>query len=257
MSLSSSILSAVQKAGTAAFDADDRLKKEVQNHAQRVTAAMAQNAFGADNDALIESWKVMAGLSQTLASIETELQKVYHLATQLTTQDLPSVLEIAVAPAPAPAKKRAPKQRETKPLSVKAGRKTVVRPAAPAVAAPKPAMKSQPILAPTEVAVKKKKEKTPARKTRSSKPQAAQTPAGALTLGGNPTKLLSHLAGVLSPDEFTAFSQTVAAKATAIPLGSMTAAIKKLLQSGRITAGPNASFKLTTNGPDSQSVIEA
>ena len=33
--------------------------------------------------------------------------------------------------------------------------------------------------------------------------------------------------------------------------------VMTMLQSGRITAGPNASFKLTTNGPDSQSVIEA
>ena len=255
MSLSSSTLSAVQKAGTAALAADARLKKELQDHAQRVTAAMAQNAFGADNDALIESWKVIAGLSQTLAGIEAELQKVYQLISQLTTQDLPSVVEIAVAATPTSQKKRAPKQHKTKPLSVKAARKTVAQPAAPEVAAPKRALKSEPIPAPTEVAVKTKK--APARKTRSGTSQVEQTPAGAPTLGGNSTKLLSHLAGVLSTDEFTAFSQTAAAKATAIPLGSMTAAIKKLLESGRITAGPNASFKLVTAAPDSQSPIEA
>jgi hypothetical protein len=89
-------------------------------------------------------------------------------------------------------------------------------------------------LTPTDVRVKpRKRAATPA--ARAATPQA---------LSGNPAKLLQHLERGLSANEFIEISQTASAQATGIPLGSMTAAIKKLVELGRIIAGPVGSFKL-------------
>jgi hypothetical protein len=45
MSLSSSTLSAIQKAGAAAFTADVKLKNAVKEYAQRVNAAIVENPY--------------------------------------------------------------------------------------------------------------------------------------------------------------------------------------------------------------------
>lgn len=89
-------------------------------------------------------------------------------------------------------------------------------------------------LTPTDVRVK--------RRSKAAKPVHA--PAAGATLSSNPAKLLQHLQQVLSADTFTTISQTSSAQATGIPLGSMTAAIKKLVELGRIVAGPAGRFKL-------------
>ena len=81
MSLSSSTLAAIQKVGAAAFTADEKLKKEVQVYAQRVNESISKNAYNLGNDSLIENWKVVARLSQSLVGIETELQKLLQVAS--------------------------------------------------------------------------------------------------------------------------------------------------------------------------------
>lgn len=93
---------------------------------------------------------------------------------------------------------------------------------------------SRPDIAPTDVLVKPKKKTV----TLASQPKVQSV------MGGNSTKLLSHLDTVLNATGFSVVSQTAASKQTGIPLGSMTAAIKKLLESGRIIAGPSGSYKL-------------
>ena len=54
MSLSNSTLSAIQKAGAAAFTADVKLKSAVKEYAERVNAAIATNPYNLGNDALFE-----------------------------------------------------------------------------------------------------------------------------------------------------------------------------------------------------------
>ena len=66
-----------------------------------------------------------------------------------------------------------------------------------------------------------------------------------MELGGNAARLLQHLKTVLDASQSTVINQTAVAHATGIPLGSMTAAIKKLTESGEIVAGPTGSFKLS------------
>lgn len=219
MSLSSATLSAIQQAGSAAYAADTELKNAVKDYATRVNAAMSANPYGLGNDALFENWKVVARLSQTISGIEEELKKVYRVASELIADDQPSVREL------------------------------------PALAAPKRPVAGQALgrqqdLTTTDVVVKRKK-KTVAAKTRKLKTKANSRPAkptGTATspveLSGNAAKLLQHLKTLLDANKFAVINQTVVGQATGIPLGSMTAAIKKLTASGAIMAGPTGSFKL-------------
>jgi len=255
MSLSSSTLIAIQKAGAAAFTADEKLKQAAKNYADRVHAAIAANPYNASNDALIENWKTVARLSQTLAGIEAEIKKVFQVASKLTGDDQPSVVSAPVAVAP----KRAAK-------------KAVVAPVATAPVASgktKNAKKTKPViidLAPTDVVIKAKKKAAKSKKASvsapvaaapaKSKPKAAASKAKSVAakgtkvkaqpgeLNGNAAKLLPKLERVLNTSDYSEISQTAMAKEADIALGSMTAALKKLMELGRITAGPAGSYML-------------
>ena len=74
----------------------------------------------------------------------------------------------------------------------------------------------------------------------------ADSPTRKLELGGNAGKLLRHLEKLLDPVEFKVISQTEISREIGIPLGSMTAATKKLIESGRLMAGPAGGLKLVS-----------
>ncbi len=63
-------------------------------------------------------------------------------------------------------------------------------------------------------------------------------------MAGNPAKLLKHLETLLNAQDFTVISQSDAGRQTGIPIGSMTAALKRLMELGRITVGANGGYKL-------------
>jgi hypothetical protein len=221
MSLSSATLSAIQQAGAAVFSADLELKNAVKDYAQRVNAAMVSNPYHLGNDTLFENWKVVARLSQTMAGLEDEIKKVYQVAAELIADDQPLVVQVASLAAP-----------------VRANDASVV---------------SQNDMAPTDVLVKsKKKLKSGAtRNARAPKPDPSPVkPVGVRKstqqLSGNPAKLLQYFEKVLNSKKFTVLRQTAAGQETGIPLGSMTAATRKLIESGRVIAGPTGSFRLAT-----------
>ena len=214
MSLSSTALSAIQHAGAAIFAADAELKNASNEYAERVHAAMVSNPFGLGNDVLFENWKRVARLAQTMAGIEQELKKVYQQAVDLTGDDAPATGAVPALAAPAA---RATDDNDLTPTDVRVKRRRN---------AAKPAVRA-----------------TPARPMPTRR-QPAHAPVAGAALSSNPAKLLQHLQQVLNADTFTNISQTASAQATGIPLGSMTAAIKKLVELGRIVAGPAGSFKL-------------
>jgi len=222
MSLSSATLSAIQQAGAAVFSADLELKNAVKEYAQRVNAAMLSNPYHLGNDTLFENWKVVARLSQTMAGIEEEIKKVHQVAAELIADDQPLVVQVASLAAP-----------------IRANDVSVV---------------SQNDMTPTDVLVKSKKKKLKPGATRSTRvPKSSTSPVkpvgvrkSAQQLSGNPAKLLQYLEKVLNSKKFTVVSQTAVGQETGIPLGSMTAATKKLLESARIIAGPSGSFRLTS-----------
>lgn len=218
MSLSNTTLSAIQQAGAAVFAADAELKNASRDYAERVNAAMVSNPFGLGNDALFENWKLVARLAQTMAGIEQELKKVHQLASDLTADDAPTTGAAPALAAPTRAlEARAAGSNDLTPTDVRAKRRSK---------AAKPAVRAT------------RARRMPTRR------QPTQTSAAGATLNSNPAKLLQHLQQMLNADTFTELNQTASAQATGIPLGSMTAAIKKLVELNRIVAGQPGSFKL-------------
>lgn len=214
MPLSTSTLSAIQKAGTAVFAADAKLKAAAKHYAQLVNTTMQTNPYHESNDAVFENWKLVARLSQTMAGIEEEIKKVYQAASKLIGEDNPTLTEVPALAAP-----------------VRSSEKNVSR---------------QNDLTATDVVVKQKAAKPVKRasKARAKKIKPARSSKKQGKLGENPSKLLRHFETILNPNEFIAISQTAVSNTTGIPLGSMTAAIKKLTESGQLIAGPTGSFKL-------------
>lgn len=282
MSLSSSTLAAIQKVGAAAFVADEKLRTEVKEYGDRVHAAIKKNAYSLGNDTLIENWKVAARLQQTLMGIEQELKKVYQVAADLIADDQPVVRDMPTLATPkAAAKKSGGNKAVAAPAPVKDTAKKnaakIGKPAAAAKAASKTRAVSPPDLSPTDVVVKPKKKTAapkaaapkvattkavaPKAKAGKTKAKASVAPGKSAALGANPTKLLAYFARTLNTNDFSAVNQTMTAQETGIPLGSMTAAIKKLLETGRILSGTDGSLKLAASesvaSSDSQPALQA
>lgn len=224
MSVSTSTLSAIQKVGAAAFTADEKLKAAVKKYAERVNDAMVANPYGLGNNTLFETWKVLARLSQTMAGIEQELKKVYLVASELAADDHPDGVQVLSLAAPAPS------------VAAKSSKRDA---------------------APTDVRVKPKKTPMPATTVKAKvKTIAVKRDVNSATASvptGNALKLMQHLQGVLNANAFTALNQTAVASATGIPMGSMTAALKKLMAGGHLIAGPSGSFQLVASQPVSAS----
>jgi hypothetical protein len=224
MSLSASTLSAIQKVGAAAFTADEKLKAAVKKYAERVNDALITNPYGLGNNTLFETWKVVARLSQTMAGIEEELKKVYLVASELAADDHPDGVQVLSLAAPVPSVAAKADKRDVTPTDVR--------------------VKSKKKSLPPKVAKAKVKVTAAKREVNSSTP---------LVVTGNALKLMQHLQGVLSANEFTALNQTAVASATGIPMGSMTAALKKLIAGGHLIAGPSGSFQMVASQPASAS----
>jgi hypothetical protein len=254
MSLSSSTLSAIQKVGAAAFAADLKLKNEVTQYAERVNAAIASNPYNLGNDALFANWKTVARLSQAMVGIEEEIRKVFQVASELSADNQAAVGQTLAIAAPSRAvKKAAVSQKDVTPTATRAKTKkpkqkskTVPRTAAATTSADEQPVAAQANLMSGAVAVKPKK-KSAAPKVKTSPSKRAAGSEKKVELSGNPAKLLQHFERVLNANEFTEINQTIAGQETGIPLGSMTAAIKKLVAMGRIVAGPNGSLKLVNS----------
>lgn len=204
MSLNKELLASLQKAGAAVFEADAQLKLAVLSYGERVQTAVGSNPFHLGNDTLFENWKMVARLSQTVAAMEADLKNVYQMAGALSDVE-PSLPELMPA------------------LSAPA-------PQAPAETASPLAADSR--LAATDVKIKRKKRASVAK------------PAPASPLPSNADKLLKHLRYVLKTKSFAPVNQTAVAKATGIPLGSMTAALRRLVVAGRLLANDAGQFKL-------------
>ena len=210
MSLSSTTLSAIQQAGAAVYAADAELKKAVNDYAGRVHAAMGSNPYGLGNDAMFENWKIIARLSQTMAGVEEELKKVYLIASDLLVDDQPLLVQASALAAP---------ERPVDPMTV-----------------------NQADTAPTDVVAKRRKKVVTPPVT--GKNASKGTVPVKSALPSNAAKLLAHFKLVLNARTLTAISQTAVAKSIGIPLGSMTSAIKTLVENQLIVQGPNGSIRL-------------
>lgn len=261
MSLSSTTLLVLQKVGAAALAADAKLKAEVKDYSHRVHEAMVANPDGQKNDALFANWKIVTRLSQAISNIEGELKKLFETAAALGVEASAAnpVSKVSKSAKPSKVSKSVAVKRPVK-KAVKAPAKVEPVVAVEALSAKsKPAKTTKPKTTPktTPKAVEKvalKGALKPVVKTQVkalAKPKAktvakkiSAKPTSPATLGANPTKVLRHLETLLNANDFTVISQTAVSKETGIPLGSMTAATKKLLETGHLLAGPSGSFKL-------------
>jgi hypothetical protein len=213
MSLSKAILETLQKAGSAVFDADAQLKLTVKAYGERLHAAVGANPYHLGNDALFENWKLVARLSQTMTGMEEELRKVYQVASELGDVEPPALAAMPALAAPG-----------------LASQPSGVLPVA-----------SKSALAATDVKIKKTRPlATPKATTPLPKGQSAK----AIPLPKNAVILLKYLGTVLTTHGFASISQTQVSQATGIPLGSMTAALKRLVNDGHVLTGPNGQYKL-------------
>jgi hypothetical protein len=225
MSLSKAMLETIQKAGAAVFDADAQLKLTVKAYGERLHAAVGSNPYHLGNDALFENWKLVARLSQTMTGMEEELRKVYQVASELSDVEPPALAAIPALGAPGLA-------------SLPSGVSPVASKSASAV---KTSVGKPDALAATDVKIKKTRPlATPKATTPLPKGPSVKGPV----LPMNAVTLLKHLGTVLTPRGFASISQTEVSQATGIPLGSMTASLKRLVNDGHVLAGPNGQYKL-------------
>lgn len=312
MTISSSTISSIQKTGAAAYAASEKLKKEADNYAKRVREALNDNPFDLNNDALIENWKIVAKLVQTLTGMESELKNIHRIATNLATEEpgtqpTHKVLSLlaptattatasttasknqdavdvtpkkskrvkdAVKAAPKASSKRvakpaakAPAKVATKAVkptkSVKATKPVKPAKAAKAATAPVTA-KAVPVKATKPVKVTmpaKAKRKSPGKPTapvETTAPDSSNTAMDATevsTVPVNPSvttknvtnadKLLDHLAKILNSDTYIEIDLKALTEATGIPMGSIHAAIKKVIELGKVITDGGGGYKLT------------
>jgi len=154
---------------------------------------------------LFENWKSLARFSQTVSQIELELKKVHSFITALVADEPHSVTPVL-------------------------------------------ALTASPDLTPLDLVVKSKAQKARAKSARKQSTIVLSGPESTVPVGtalrGNAATLMQYFETFLNSDEFTAISQGAIALQIGIPLGSMTAAIKRLVEGGRIVAGPVGTFKL-------------
>lgn len=242
--ISSSTLSAIQKVGQAAFAADERLKKEAAKYSDLVHAAITKNPYNLGNDTLIENWKIVARLSQTLAGIEDELKKVFQVASELIDEEQPLVREVQTLAGPEPVIQEVAKTATSIKTKQKAKGGTAAKTSksknfviAPSVAAP-------PDLDPIDVIAKLKVNKKKLVPVKAKAKKIAKESEASAELKGNAAKLMSYLERTLSNKEFKEINQTEISHETGIPLGSMTASLKKLVALERIAAGDVGAYQL-------------
>jgi hypothetical protein len=255
MSISLSTLTAIQKVGAAAFTAEEKLKKEVQNYAERVNMAMLKNPSHLGNDAMIEAWKVVARLAKSMMGIEEELKNIHRIATELTQDDQPSVRDTPALAAPVAKKQKAKTQAKAK-KAVSAKPVVVAAPvkAAKKVAADAGKVSAKAATKATTQPVPKVAVKTQA-KTKKTKTAGAAVQTA--DLKGNSAKLMAQLQDVLNTTDFTVINQSAVAKVAGIPVGSMAATIGRLVKAGRIVSGTNGSLKLTVTPAVAPSAVQA
>ncbi|WP_296493090.1 hypothetical protein [Rhodoferax sp.] len=232
MSLNKELLATIQQAGAAVFDADAQLKLAVKDYGERVHAAVGSNPFHLGNDTLFENWKMIARLSKTVASMEEDLRNVYRMVGELSDVEpsLPGMMPALTAPTPAAsANSDAPLVEDNRlaATDVKIKKKARVRPSKPAKRNTGAKAIVKPATSPQAKAL-----------------QTKRRPAAAAPVSGNAAKLLQHLGAVLSTKNFAAINQTAVSKATGIPLGSMTASLKRLAAAGHVQANHAGGFKL-------------
>ena len=288
MTISNAAISSIQKTGAAAYAASEKLKKEADNYAKRVREALNDNPFDLNNDALIENWKNVAKLVQTLTGMENELKNIHRIASNLATEESEiqpthQVLSLLAPTAttatatttattasknqdavdvtpkkskPAAKKKPAAKPvKATKPMKPVKPAKAAKAAAVPVTAKVVPVKATKPVKTLKPVKAKRKSPAKPTAPVDITASNMALDATGVTTVPvdqtvttirvSNADKLLDYLATTLNAESFIAINLKTTTEATGIPMGSINAAIKKVIELGKVTTDDNGGYRLT------------
>lgn len=170
------------------------------------------------------AWLSVAQIAKSMETIESELVKAYTAANRLMTNNPLEAIKIGA--------------QAVKEVAAEAYAKVNGKKDKPASNTKTKAAVAAAVDVPTEKAKKKAAAKKPATKT--AKVVVKQAPKGS-----NPEKLFKQLEMLLNGNDFVEVNQSEVSKAAGIPNGSMTAAFKKLIDTGRIIVGEKTNaFKL-------------
>lgn len=238
MTISSSTIAAIQKLGAQAFAAKEKLVASTNDYAEKVNAAMKKNPHDPAIAGLQTAWQAVAQIAKSLENIEDELAKAYAAASRLVTSDPLAAIKVGAQVVKDVAQDAVAKVK---------GARTAAKEAKPSgKTALKAKVKTSDAVS-AVVPVEKTKKKVAAKKTSAKGAKPINT---TIKEGSNPDKLFKHLETILNANDFVEVNQSEVAKAAGIPTGSMTAAFKKLTDTGRIVAGEKANaFKLPASAP--------
>ena len=238
MTISSSTIAAIQKLGAQAFAAKEKLVASTNDYAEKVNAAMKKNPHDPAIAGLQAAWQAVAQISKSLENIEGELAKAHAAASRLVTSDPLAAIQVGA---------QAIKEVTADAIAKVKGTRTAAKEAKPSGKTVLKAKVKTADAVSAAVPVEKAKKKVVAKKTRAKPAKPVSTP---IKEGSNPDKLFKQLETLLNANDFVEVNQSEVAKAAGIPTGSMTAAFKKLTDTGRIVAGEKANaFKLPASAP--------
>ena len=245
----------------AASEAD--ISAAIKNHANKIHAAVDATHAVVDIDSLVQQWKLLCTLNTHIGMAVMEVQAaasaLQALEHPIQMKDAPSANPVQVQTnSTAPATKVATNTSVTTPSVTSEPTPSAEPPASVTARVEKKPTKT------TSVAIKKLKAAKPAivsqapqedkvteaspRPTltlpKPSDAQAIKQDSAAEDLKGNSDKLMRYFAPRLSPVNFNMVNQTQAANESGIPLGSLTALIRKLTQAGYLDAGPSGTLKI-------------
>lgn len=202
-------LASVQQAGQAVSTARQQLHNQLQRQVEKLATVVAAQPFGPDADRAYAQLRAVARMTQELQSIEDQLVQVYQAAAQFEeAQDIQVLVAL-------------------------------------------PRHGSRTASTTTENVVDAK-EVQPHRRTpkpREVKPSRAQRKAAApakRSTGStnNEDRLMAGLRKHLNKRSWTPMTQSQMAQVTGLPQGSVGAALKRVIASGRVIVGDQGQYRL-------------
>ena len=214
MAISPKILSALQKAGTAVFHADEAVKSLVVDSAQKAAGALALHPMNVQDDDLYQSWQQTVKISKALSIVEAQLKSIYTLAMSASDTSRSTI----ALPAPAPTRTAAAPLELVNEIEL------------------------------TDVVAKPVGRKLKAAKNSVKVAKVKAGKARAKRSGGqdNTSKVLAYLQTVLNDQSFTKLNQSAVAVSVGLAKGSIGASMKKLLKDGKVVQNDAKEFKLAT-----------
>jgi hypothetical protein len=221
----------LQKAGQAVHSASEALSLATKVYADLVAKAMQESPFDARADVAFDTWKATALMTQEASDLDLRLRKVYAQATESDNRQSMVALPLLVADT----------QGATDIQIKEVKDKPITRKKTSTTAGPK--SKSTP----TPSSLARAKPSSAAKSANPSKPAIASAPRvkGATPLPSNSVKLLAALDTLLNEETFEVLSQTKAAAAAGIPMGSVTASLGRLKEEELLAEEPRGSYRLT------------